>query len=333
MSSTKTNRTGAIVSFILSGLFIVTAWWVFTNRQHLLDQMTIWSYEPSSSVSTISDRVAFTDKGKFAFYATRPEVSSQASFNTQCPRQEVGSPILGCYTGEDRIYIYDITNEELDGMEEVTAAHEMLHAVWVRTSEGDKKSLEKQLREAYSSIDDAELKERMDYYERTEPGEFINELHSILGTEITELSNELDAYYAQYFDRDKVLALHQQYDSHYKALYARANELYPIMEALSASIETRSNAYDATAASLSADITAFNARAESGDFSSMSQFYSQRAVLVSRSNALEAERVAINNDIAKYDEYYKEYQEISSQIEVLNDSMDSYNKIDAGPSV
>lgn len=333
MSSTKTSRVGAILSFVLSGIFIVTAWWVFTNRQFLLDQLSVWSYEPTAAVETISDRVAFTDKGKFMFFVTHPEVSSQAQFNQQCPRQEVGSPILGCYTGEDRIYIYDITNPKLDGMEEVTAAHEMLHAVWARMSEDEKQKLSEQLKAAYQTISNPELKTRMDYYERTEPGEFVNELHSILGTEITELSDELDAYYAQYFDRDKVLALHQQYDSHYKALYARANELYPIMEALSASIETRSNAYDATAASLSADITSFNARAESGDFTSMSQFYSQRAVLVSRSNALEAERVAINNDIATYDEYYKEYQEISSQIEVLNDSMDSYNKIDAGPSV
>ena len=333
MSSTKTNKTGAIVSFILSALFIVTAWWVFTNRQHLLDQMTIWSYEPSGNVAAISDRVAFTDKGKFAFYATKPEVSDQASFNTQCPRQEVGSPILGCYTGEDRIYIYDITNEELDGMEEVTAAHEMLHAVWVRTSESDKKSLEKQLRAAYASIDDAELKERMDYYERTEPGEFINELHSILGTEEVNLSSELQAYYNKFFDRGKVLALHQNYDSHYKALYARANELYPLMESLSASIDTRSTSYDLAAKQLSADITAFNTRASNGSFTSMSQFNSQRASLVSRSNALEAERTGINNDIATYDKYYSEYEEISKQIEVLNDSIDSYNQIDAGPSV
>lgn len=333
MSSTKTNKTGAIVSFILSGLFIVTAWWVFTNRQYLLDQMTVWSYEPTSSIATITERVAFTDKGEFAFYATRPEVSDQSNFNSQCPRQEPGSPILGCYTGEDRIYIYDITNEKLDGMEEVTAAHEMLHAVWVRTSESEKKKLETQIRDAYAGINDPELKERMDYYQRTEPGEFVNELHSILGTEEVGLSADLQAYYSQFFDRDKVLALHQNYDSHYKALYARANELYPLMQALSASIETRSTSYDTAARQLSADITSFNTRATNGSFSSMSQFNSQRAALVSRSNSLEAERVKINADIAIYDKYYAEYEEISKQIEVLNDSMDSYNQIDAGPSV
>ncbi len=46
--------------------------------------------------------------------------------------------ILGCYNPSSRdIYIYNVTNSELDGVKEVTAAHEMLHAAWERLSESE----------------------------------------------------------------------------------------------------------------------------------------------------------------------------------------------------
>lgn len=333
MSSTKTSRVGSVIAFILSGLFIALAVWLFLNRQYVLDQIAVWNYTPSAQIQKINERVSFTDDGEFVFYATKPEVAAQETFNEECPRQEAGSPILGCYTTNDRIYIYDLTNQQLDGMEEVTAAHEMLHAVWYRTSNEEREKLTEQLKQAYAKIDDPALKTRMDYYERTEPGEFANELHSILGTEEASLDESLESYYAQFFNRADVVALHDQYNDVYQGLYSRADELYKTMQELSTTIQTQSSSYDAAAAQLSADITSFNARAQSGAFTSQAQFNAERAALIRRSNALDAQRVAINGNIETYNTYYNEYQEIAKQVEVLNDSLDSYNELDAGPSV
>lgn len=333
MSSTKTSRVGSLVAFGISALFIAAAGWIFFNRQFVLDQLSVWSYEPPSNIASVEERVQFTDKGKFLFYATRPSIETQSNFNKACPRQETGSPILGCYTTDDRIYIYNLTNEQLDGMKEVTAAHEMLHAAWYRTDSAAKDELTAQLKAAYEKINDSELKERMAYYERTEPGEFINELHSILGTEQANLGEPLESYYAQFFNRSTVLGLHAQYNGIYTALYTRADELYSKMDALSNSLNDRSSAYDSAAAQLSADITTFNARARGGTFTSQSQFNAERAQLMQRSNALESDRAGINADIATYNVYYDEYQDISKQIEVLNESIDSFKEIDQAPSV
>jgi len=333
MSSTKTSRTGSIVAFVLSGIFIVLATWLFFNRQFVLDQFSVWSYTPSSQVEAISSKVGFTKDGQFVFYATKPEVASHETFNQECPRQETGSPILGCYTTNDRIYIYDLTNEQLNGMEEVTAAHEMLHAVWYRTSSEEKATLTEQLKAAYGKVDDASLKTRMEYYERTEPGEFANELHSILGTEVHSLGEPLESYYAKFFDRQATLALHDKYSDVYQALYARADELYANMQELSTTIQSESKSYDAAAVQLSTDISSFNDRARSGAFTSQAQFNAERAALIRRSNALNEDRVKINARIATYNTYYNEYQEIAKQVEVLNDSIDSYSQIDEGPSV
>lgn len=333
MSSTKTSRTGSIVAFVLSGLFIVAAVWIFTNRQLILDQLSVWSYTPSSEVATVQERISMTDEGQFTFYATRPEVKTQASFNQACPRQEAGSPILGCYTTDDRIYIYNVSNDQLDGMEEVTAAHEMLHAVWYRTSESEREKLATELKAAYEKIDDADLEKRMDYYERTEPGEFVNELHSILGTEVVSLGEPLESYYAQFFDRGAVLKLHNQYSGLYEKLYERADTLYTQMQSLATLINQQSSGYESAATQLSRDIDLFNRRADSGTFSTQAEFNSERASLVQRSNALERQRLQINRNIETYNGYYAEYQEIAKQIEVLNDSIDSFKQVDQPPTV
>lgn len=333
MSSTKSSHSRSIAAFIVSALLVVTAAWVFLNRQYLVDQLSVWSFQPSSNVASISERVQFTDRGKFVFYATSPEVSSPDSFNKKCPRQEPGSPILGCYTNDDHIYIYDITNDKLNGMEEVTAVHEMLHAVWYRTRQSEKDRLSNELRAAYEKISNDDLKKRMEYYQRTEPGEFINELHSILGTEIESLGEPLESYYNKLFNRSAVLKLHQQYNGVYKELYARADNLYKKMETLSVTIQNRSRNYEAAVSQLSADIASFNRRATGNGFSTQSQFNSERNALVSRTDKLDAERMSINTDINQYNTYYNEYQDIAKQIEVLNDSIDSFKQIDQAPSV
>lgn len=333
MSNTKHSVIGSITALVISGAVIVASAWVFFNRQQVLDYISVWTYRPSASVAAIEQRTEMTDKGKFIFYATKPEISDASTFNKECPRQEVGNPILGCYTSNDRIYIYNLTDTQLDGMKEVTAAHEMLHAVWQRTSDADKQRIGAELNAAYNKLDNPELKARMDYYQRTEPGEFINELHSILGTEISNLDPDLENYYSQYFNRADVLALHDKYNGFYTGLSSQAADLYNKMQALGTSIDSRSKTYNQDAAQLSADITSFNNRANSGNFSSQSQFNSERSQLIARSNQLDAERNAINSDIDTYNTYYNQYQQIASQIQLLNDSMDSYHSLQKAPSV
>ena len=333
MSNTNRSKLGSSIALVFSAAIIALAAWLFLNRQYVIDLISVWSYTPSSQVAAIEDRAQLTEKGKFAFYATKPDVLDAENFNNECPRQEVGNPILGCYTSNGRIYVFDLTDPQLDGMEEVTAAHEMLHAAWQRLSDSEQERIGALLQAAYAKIDDTELKTRMDYYERTEPGEFTNELHSILGTEAANLGEELESYYQQYFDRANILALHDIYKEFYTGIKVQADDLFAKMENLSASIDAKSTSYEQAVAQLSADINSFNARANAGSFSSTSQFNAERRVLVARSSTLQQERESINNDIATYNEYYTQYNEIAKQLQLLNDSMDSYNSLDKTPSV
>lgn len=334
MSTSKTNKVWSGIAFVLAILTVGFAIWLFLNRQLALDKIAVWSYTPPASIQSIDERVQFTDKGKFIFYATKPAVATPEVFNSKCPRQEEMNPILGCYTSDDRIYVFNVTDQALDGIKEVTAAHEMLHAVWMRMDDKDREKVEPLLQAAYEKNANTELRDRMAYYQRTEPDSIMNELHSILGTEMNNLGPELDTYYSQYFkDRQIILSLHAKYNALYTELNNRANELYAAMDTLSKSIQTRSTAYEAATAQLSADISAFNSRAHSGAFTSMSEFNSERAALVARSNQLEAERQAINNDIATYNAMYDEYQTIASQLEKLNNSIDSFKALEETPTI
>lgn len=333
MSDKKHSRVGVVVAIAMSVLVFGFAGWLFLNRQYAMDQVSVWAYDAPASVKVIEERVGFSNKGAFYFRATQPEVAEAETFNQDCPRQEPGSPILGCYN-EGRIYIYDISNDQLDGIEEVTAAHEMLHAVWERMSSSEQQRVGSLLRAAYGKLADPDLKERMDYYARTEPGEFENELHSIIGTEVPTVGSELEQYYAQYFtDRQKILELHAKYDTVFKSFYARSEALYAELNALAKSVESRTTQYNTDIAQLSADIDAFNARANNGGFTSAAQFNSERAALVARSNQLESDRDVINAEISSYNTKYEEYQSLSVQIEALNSSIDSIQGLDPAPSL
>lgn len=327
------RRVGAIITIVLSAAIFVIAGWLFLNRQYAMDQVSVWSYQAPEDVQAIEERLELADKGRFYFYASHPEVSDAESFNANCPRQETGSPILGCY-GMGRMYIFDITNPKLDGIEEVTAAHEMLHAAWERLSSDEQKRISGLLEATYENLDEGELKDRMAYYARTEPGELYNELHSIIGTEVKDLSDDLEEYYGQYFEnRTTVLALHTQYDTAFKSLQNQAEKLYSELTKLGKSITTRTAQYNTDSAQLSDDIDDFNDRANNNGFNTLEEFNQERAALVARSNQLLSERDAINTDIARYNTKYEQYQDIAVQIESLNKSIDSIDALDPSPTL
>lgn len=334
MSDKKHSLGRSVVGGTLSVIILALATFLLFNQQYVKDQISVWSYTPSASIQSLEENIDFTSRGAFNFYAVQPKIEGSESFNADCQRQEVGNPVLGCYIA-NRIYIFDVSNTQLDGIEEVTAAHETLHAVWERMSDDDRAKVSTLLEAQYAKMSgDSDLTQRMDYYKRTEPGQFDNELHSILGTETAQLSPELEAHYDQYFgDRQKIIEYHTKYATVFTNLKNQSDSLYGELTTLGASIDNRSTQYDSDVKQLSADIGSFNDRASNGGFSSRSQFNSERATLVQRSNQLDADRASITTDIDTYNAKYKEYQQVSSAIEALNKSIDSIQALQPAPSV
>lgn len=321
-----------VIGFCFVAVLGFAAVWLVSHQQYVIDQIAAWQYQPTSQVADLATRDTLTPNARFTFYASQPVVEDAATFNKDCVNTEQGSAILGCYVG-DRIYVYNVTDPQLDGIQEATAAHEMLHAEYQRLSATERKKVDALVEAEYAKLKGtADFADRMALYARTEPGERDNELHSIIGTEVSNISPELEAYYSKYFtNRQAVVKMHDAYNSQFVALSAKKTDLANQLTTLNAKIDSETQQYNATASSLNGDIQDFNAKAAAGSFKSQAEFDSARAALVSRINNLDTQRGAVNADIAEYQTLYSEYQAVVGQSDSLTRSIDS--KLAPAPSL
>lgn len=323
MSQPKTRRT-SWVGWIISALLIIGSVWLWTERQAVVDAIQYHQYKPTDSVRQIADDAGLTDDARYMFYVSHPAIESSAAFNEHCQRREADSPILGCYSA-NRIYIFDITDERLTGIKTVTAAHELLHAVYDRLPDSEKRQVQGLLEKAYESGTNSDLEARMDYYEKTEPGQAYNELHSIIGTEFESISPELEAYYARFFkDRKALVRLHEQVDSKFKSLSEEADSLVNRIEKLAFKINTDTKTYNDRIAALNQSVSSFNDQASrSGGFTTQAEFQSARQNLLAQSNSLADFRQGIQSDISEYKVLLAKLDSINAESASLNQSLDS----------
>ena len=324
MLQKKHKKIRVILSVLICLILIALSLLVIFNRQRVIDQITVWQFHSTSELNALVDRAGMNDNGKFLFLASQPRLDGSQDFNTECDRIESTTAILGCYSNY-RIYVYDVTDKQLDGVREVTATHETLHAVYARLSTDEKNKVNALLEAEYKKLENnKDYSDRMAFYARTEPGERDSELHSVIGTEISNISPELEAYYAKYFsNRQKVVTLNTKYMGVFINLKNHANDLSAQINTLVSSISGETTQYNNDVKVLNNDIMAFNTRVGSASFTSQAQFNSERAALSARVAELEATRNIINADIAKYSSILAEYNSLASESKKLYNSIDS----------
>jgi methyl-accepting chemotaxis protein len=210
----------AFALFVLAGILGI----YLIGPQRIADWLAYRSYEPPQEISVMVSATGMSDEGEFYFYASQPQLNNKDSFNANCPFPEKNL-VLGCYS--DRlIYIFDVNDQRIPQVEEITAAHEMLHAVYERLSDGERESIDKLIMEAASKIEDENLSETIALYDSDGPGVVENELHSILGTEYGDLPPELEEHYGKYFDnRDAVIALSDEYRKVFDSVQAKITKM------------------------------------------------------------------------------------------------------------
>jgi len=320
----QARRTGIKVSSALGFVVVLALVTGYFNRQYIWDQITVSQYQPAKGAVELTTRAGVGEYGKFLYLASRPVLESTQNFNSVCSRTEVITSILGCYA-DGRIYLYDVSDPQLDGVREVTATHEMLHAAYVRLSSDEQSKLDDMLEAEYSKLkSDKGLQEKMAFYERTEPGQRDNELHSVIGTEVANISPALEKYYDKYFDhRDYAVKLNAQYITVFKNIEFKADNLKKQLDSISADVESKSKKYNIDVGVIDADIRSFNLRASSGDFSSQDQFNYERYLLVRRTNELGSDKIYINNQIDLYNKLVLDYNALATQSQKLYNSLDS----------
>ena len=325
----RKSRRGLAIGLTVTGLtlvlvIVVGAAVAYLNRQQITDQLAVWNYESSPVVESYIDRSTMTDRGEFLFKASEPVITASASFNDTCGTHEEGAGILGCYLPSSRsILLFDVTDERLDGIEEVVASHEMLHAAWDRMSRDEQNALEPLLEaEADVLAKDDRFAERMEFYARAEPGERANELHSIIGTEVTDISPALETHYAEYFaDRAALVDLHLQSDAVFEANTRESEKLVSTLDKLRKRVDKDYDKYKDGYDELDDDITAFNVRADNGSFESQAAFASARNELIDRQDELDDLFDDIQKRIAKYDKAKAKLATLNAEAAELNESI------------
>lgn len=312
-----------IFNIITILFFVVSVVLIGLNIRHIQDYFRANNFKPSQEILSIVSKIKPKDNAKQIFYATNPRVLSTDEFNQQCNNSLEKTTVLGCYKS-DEIFIFNVNDSELDGIKEVTAAHELLHAVWARMSDRERENLKGVLRADYERLKTPSFEKIMANYAKTQPGEHENELHSILGTEWADLSPELEQHYAEIFEnRREIVAMNLKYKSKFEALEKTAENLDSELKRIKSEITAEQSDYEAKLNILNDEIADFNEKSKNGSYSDVDTFRYNRQKLASRVDFLRKYKSDINSKIADFNEKAVRLSEISMKLHQLYDSIDS----------
>ncbi len=293
----RTKRFLALIATMLTISLPLVAFW---QRMAIYDWVRLRGYEPSTAVVQLATDTTMNDKTRRLFYVYRPGIEDKKTFYKSCVNKEQ-TVVLGCYIDRERIHLLNVTDSRLAGVEEVTAAHEVLHAAYARLSEYEREDIDSMTASFFSTLTDERIKETIEQYRKQDPNIVPNELHSILGTEVRNLSDPLEDYYKKYFtDRSKIVGFSEQYE---QAFTDRKDQIvaYNVqLASLKQQIEFLQAAIDKTAVSLDAQRTQLDSQRTSGNI-----------------EAYNSGVPGYNNNIAKYNQ----------QIDQLTVLVSSYNDI------
>ena len=320
----RRNYVLTVMVVILMVAVVGVMGWGIANREWVVDYVRGMNYEPFGEMARIRDDLKLTERGEFLFNATRPELDGEETFNANCRKEmDVEVAILGCYTG-DSIYVYNVDSDELEGIRELTTAHELLHAVWARMDESEKTELKGALEQVYNENKDV-LEKELATYDTSERDE---ELYVRVGTEIAELPIGLEEHYAKIFtNQDLIVGFYDSYITVFREIEAEMDVLKNEMEVIKTQLDEKTAEYERRFGQLNADVVSFNTCAEvAGCFASEGEFYSRREVLMQEQNALDAMYEELNNLVNAYNERVEKYNADVTRSEKLNWEINSNRK-------
>jgi cell division protein FtsB len=203
---------GSLLALFAGGFYAVN------HSQDIIDWWRLRDYTPSVRIETIANAASLNDYGKKLFYVNDPIVlDDKAVFAESCQTSNE-IIVLGCHITNQQIFLFDVKDDRLQGIVEVTAAHEMLHAAFSRLTLDEQDDLTTKLQAYYDELKQTNerLRQTIESYATRDTSIVGNELHSILGSEIRDLPRDLEEYYSQYFvNRSSVVTLAEAYEAEF----------------------------------------------------------------------------------------------------------------------
>jgi hypothetical protein len=221
--------------------------------QDLEDWSKLLHYQPSPEIARLAANTTMTDTARRFFYVNQPTIETKKSSLNLCKSTE-HTIVLGCYVPRKGIFLQAVTDPRLQGVMEVTAAHEMLHVVYQRMSLFEQTQINKQLQTVLRKIQNPRILKLVQTYNKQDARSVDNELHSILGTEVRNLGSELEGHYRKYFtDRSKIVSLSERYEGVFTVLRDKAKNLTAQLEMRKSALEQLAEQVKQEAASVDSE--------------------------------------------------------------------------------
>jgi hypothetical protein len=290
-----------------------------SHPREVRDWWVLRGYVPSSPVAKLALDTGMTTTGKNLFYVYDPQIEPKEKFNTDCKIAEA-SIVLGCYDGNG-IYLYNVVDPRLAGVQEVTAAHEMLHAAYDRLTTGERERIDKLTELELARLNNERIKSVIAAYRARDPYVVPNELHSILATEVASLSPELEAHYKKYFvDRQAVVKYSEKYEQVFAEIKDKVERLNAELKLMKAQIDQKELDLTQRAASISGQRSELDRLQSSGQNAAYNRLVPAYNGAVSTYNDLLVPYRAL---IEEYNTKVAEHNSLSTQQNTLINSLDS----------
>jgi len=220
----KSHNNRLLTKYLVLILWFVALAAAYANVQNIKDWIKLRGYTAPPAIVSLADQDSMTGYGRKILYVNHPQILAKDSFTNFCPSSTAEQTIvLGCYhSGQSGIYLLNVSDARLNGVEQVTAAHEMLHGAYERLSNKDRQNIDAMLLNYYhNGLTDERIIKTIDDYRRTEPNDVVNEMHSVFGTEVQNLPAPLENYYKRYFNnRQQIAAFAARYQSEFTSRQA-----------------------------------------------------------------------------------------------------------------
>jgi len=303
---------------LLAAPFLV--WW---KAQALTDWWQLRGYTPPAAVSSLASQDTMTSYARHVFYVNRPDIESNPSiFQKDCGEAEK-TIVLGCYhSDQNGIFLYDVTDARLAGVEQVTAAHEMLHAAYDRLSGKDRDYVDGLLQDYYKNqLSDQRIIDTINSYKQTEPNDVVDEMHSVFGSEIANLPAPLENYYKHYFDnRQAVAGFANNYENEFTSREDQVKSYKSQLDQLKTSIQSQEADLDNQLKQINSDRARLDSERSSGQIAQYNADVGSFNQQVSAyNNSVETLRATIQ----QYNQTVTQYNAVAKELASLAQSIDS----------
>ena len=304
------KRSHGFLRFLVFLIFAATVAFFWNPiLAYCADYLSATNYSPSAEISALEEKLALTSLGKTILHGAKPQLDDTDAFNQHCDVEVSSISTIGCYANR-RIYIFNVTNEDLSGIKESTLSHELLHAVWTHLTFYEQSVLTPILEETYRS--EAYYSQLSKDLETYDDNERLEEIYVRPGNEFQNLPPALESHYAQYFsDQDKIADSFDLYHEPFDELETEYHRLISEINDLGEEIEAKNSELTTEGDNLNSDIDDYNRCVEGKTDcqKTYSELESEYDNLISRQQSFQYNLDELNKMIRNYNNLIETYNE------------------------